>query len=149
LQIRIEDLPFIGSSYNFVGADQGDVAISMYLVQAQPGRGAPLHVHQYDEIALVQEGRSRMVLGEEIREFGAGDIIVVKAGTPHGFVNVGEGMLRQVDVHVSPGFRQQNLAPTDISRRANLPEAGAPAGASMFQRAVPDVGSVLKNMIER
>lgn len=38
--IRKDQLPLIGSSYNFVGAHQGDVAISMFLVEAKPGRGA-------------------------------------------------------------------------------------------------------------
>lgn len=59
--IRKTDLPFIGSSYNFVGADNADVGVSIYLIEAQPGRGAPLHIHEYDEILLVQEGRSRVV----------------------------------------------------------------------------------------
>jgi hypothetical protein len=31
-----KDLPFIGMSYNFVGADQGHVGISAYLVNAPP-----------------------------------------------------------------------------------------------------------------
>jgi hypothetical protein len=34
--VRKEDLPLIGSSYNFVGAEHGDVAISIFLVEAQP-----------------------------------------------------------------------------------------------------------------
>jgi quercetin dioxygenase-like cupin family protein len=120
--IRREQLPLIGSSYNFVGADQGDVAISMFLVEAQPGRGAPLHWHEYDEIVLVHEGQSRFVIGDEIRVASAGEILVVKAGTPHGFVNAGTGLLRQTDIHVSPRFKQMNLDPTDISRAACLPE---------------------------
>ena len=119
--IRKQDLPFIGSSYNFVGADQGNVGISIYFVEAQPGRGAPLHVHEYDEIMTMHEGVSRLVLGDTIREAVVGDIVVIKAGTPHGFVNIGDGVLKQVDVHVSPRFKQTNLQPTKTSLRANLP----------------------------
>lgn len=120
--IRKEKLPLIGSSYNFVGADQGDVAISMFLVEAKPGRGAPLHCHAYDEIVLVEEGSPRFVVGDEIQDAMPGDIMVVKAGTPHGFVNAGTGILRQIDIHASPHFRQTNLRPTEISRAAGLPE---------------------------
>ena len=119
--IRKTDLPFLGSSYNFVGADHADVAVSIYLIEAQPGRGAPLHIHEYDEIVIIQEGRSRLVVGNEIREAGAGDILVVKARTPHGFVNMGAGILKQVDVHLNPTFKQQNLEPTEISKKAGLP----------------------------
>ena len=120
--VRKEELPLVGSSYNFVGADQGDVAVSLFLVEAQPGRGAPLHYHDYDEIILIQEGISRLVAGEEVREARANDVIVIKAGTPHGFVNIGAGVLRQTDIHVSPHFRQKNLAPTATSRHAGLPQ---------------------------
>ena len=120
--VRKEDLPFIGSSYNFVGAEQGDVAISIFLVEAGPGQGAPLHFHEYDEIVIVQEGHSRLVIGESIREAQPGDIIVIKALTPHGFINTGPGALKQVDIHVSPRFRQEPLEPTEISREAGLPK---------------------------
>ena len=119
--IRKSDLPLIGSSYNFVGADHEDVSVSVYLVEAEPGRGAPLHTHEYDEIAFVQEGRGRILVGSEIREVAAGDIVIVKAGTPHGFVNVGGAVLKQLDIHVNPTFRQENLEPTELSKRAGLP----------------------------
>jgi mannose-6-phosphate isomerase-like protein (cupin superfamily) len=119
--IRMEELPFVGSSYQFAGADHGGVGVSFYLVEAKPGRGAPLHRHKYDEILLIQEGRGRVVIGDETRETVAGDIVVVKAGTPHGFVNTGRRLLKQVDVHVSPKFAQENLKPTEVSLRAGLP----------------------------
>ncbi len=35
-------------------------------------------------------------------EVGTGQIILVPAGTPHKFVNSGEGPLRQTSVHPSP-----------------------------------------------
>jgi mannose-6-phosphate isomerase-like protein (cupin superfamily) len=119
--LRKEDLPFVGSSYHFVGADRGDVGVSMFLVEAPPGRGAPLHIHEYDEILMTQECRARIVVGDEIREAVSGDIVVVKARTPHGFVNIGEGILRQIDIHISPRFKQKNLGPTERSRQAMLP----------------------------
>jgi quercetin dioxygenase-like cupin family protein len=120
--VRKEDLPFIGISYNFVGTDQGDVAISMFLVEAPPGLGAPLHIHEYDEIVLVQEGQSRLVIGGVIREARPGDILVVKARTPHGFINAGTGVLKHLDIHVSPRFKQELVDPTETSLRAGLPE---------------------------
>src|SRR4051794_40302712 len=93
--VKKEDLPFVGSSHRFVGEDH-DVSVSIFLLEAKPGRGAPLHIHAYDEVLTIQEGRARMVIGDEIFEVGAGYVAVVKAGTPHGFVNAGEGPLKQV-----------------------------------------------------
>ena len=34
----------------------------------------------------------------------AGDIVVVPAGTPHGFVNSGAGRLRQIAIHLNPRY---------------------------------------------
>src|SRR5262244_1493708 len=123
--VKKTDLPLIGSSYNFVGADHQNVAVSVYLVEMEPGRGAPLHIHEYDEVLITVEGRARAVVGDEIREASAGVILVVKARTPHGFVSIGDGVLKQIDIHTSPRFKQENLEPTEVSRRAGLPVIAA------------------------
>lgn len=120
--MNIRELPLIGSSYNFAGDDNGGVSVSIFFVQAEPGRGAPLHRHEYDEVIVVEEGRSRLVVGDEVYEAGKGDLHVIKAGTPHGFVNVGDGVLRQMDIHTNPRFRQENLPSTETSRNAGIPE---------------------------
>jgi mannose-6-phosphate isomerase-like protein (cupin superfamily) len=39
----------------------------------------------------------------------AGGIVVIPAETPHRFVNSGDTMLRQIDIHASPRFIQTNL----------------------------------------
>ena len=123
--IRKTDLPLIGSSYNFVGAEHQDVAVSVYMVEMEPGRGAPLHIHEYDEVLITVEGRARVVVGNEAREVNPGDILVVKARTPHGFVNIGDAVLKQIDIHTSPRFKQENLEPTEVSKGAGLPYFGA------------------------
>ena len=38
-RVRQEDLPFKGSSHHFVGADTGDVGVSVFLFNGEPGRG--------------------------------------------------------------------------------------------------------------
>jgi hypothetical protein len=38
-RVRQQDLPFQGSSHHFVGADNGDVNVSVFLLSALPGRG--------------------------------------------------------------------------------------------------------------
>jgi quercetin dioxygenase-like cupin family protein len=103
------DLPFIGMSYNFVGADQGQVGISAYLVNAPPGRATRVHRHPYDEVAFVQQGRGRWIVDGVEREAGPGDVLVVKAGEVHQFVNIGDVPLVHVDVHLSERFIQENL----------------------------------------
>ena len=108
-RVRQEELPFVGSSHQFIGADQGDVAISAFLLDALPGRGPGPHRHPYDEVQFVREGRGRWTVNGVEFEAGAGDILVIKAGEVHSFTCIGEEPLVQVDIHLSPRFIQENL----------------------------------------
>jgi quercetin dioxygenase-like cupin family protein len=108
-RIRQADLPHRGSSHNFVGAEHGDVAISVFLFNGQPGSGPGPHRHPYDEVQFIQQGRGRYTVNGETFEAGAGDILVIKAGEIHSFRNIGDGPLVQLDVHLSPRFIQENL----------------------------------------
>ncbi|MDB4889324.1 MAG: hypothetical protein JWL61_1179 [Gemmatimonadetes bacterium] len=108
--VRQEGLPFKGSSHQFVGADNGDVSVSVYLLSAVPGKGPGPHRHPYDEIQFVRSGRGRWNVNGKEFEGGAGDIFVVKAGEVHSFTCIGDEPLVQVDVHVSPRFIQEDLA---------------------------------------
>jgi len=105
---NLEQLPFIGMSYEFHGEKQGS-PFSAYIVNAKPGQGPPLHTHPHVEVAFTLEGHATITVGEETREVNGGDIVVIPANTPHRFVNSGEGVLRQIDVHASPSFIQTNL----------------------------------------
>lgn len=106
--LKLEQLPFVGMSYDFVGETHG-APVSAYIVNAKPGQGPPLHTHPYVEIAFTIEGTARITVGDEEREVTAGGIVVIPANTPHRFVNSGAGLLRQIDVHASPNFIQTNL----------------------------------------
>ncbi|MEO7168210.1 MAG: cupin domain-containing protein [Chthoniobacterales bacterium] len=91
--IDLQQLPFAGMSSEFVGADQG-APFSAYLVKAEPGKGPPLHIHPYVEVAFVIEGSAMITIGEETRELQADGIAAIPAQTPHRFVNSGTGLLR-------------------------------------------------------
>ena len=108
-RIHQQDLPFRGSSHQFVGADHGDVNVSVFLFHGAPGAGPGPHRHPYDEIQFIQEGRGRWVVDGQEFDAGAGDILVIKAGEVHSFTNTGDTPLVQLDVHVSPRFIQENL----------------------------------------
>jgi hypothetical protein len=52
--IHQSQLPLVGMSHEFIGADHGRVDISFFLVTtAEPGRGVRLHKHDYDEIVYI------------------------------------------------------------------------------------------------
>jgi quercetin dioxygenase-like cupin family protein len=107
--VRATDLPLIGSSRNFVGADQGDTGISAFLFDGEPGSGPGPHRHPYDEVQFILSGRGRYVVEGREFEAGPGDILVIQAGEVHQFIAIGEEPLVQIDVHQAPRFVQENL----------------------------------------
>ena len=109
LRLRQSELPFRGSSHHFVGADYGDVGVSVFLFRGEAGRGPGPHRHPYDEIQFIQAGRGRWTVEGETFEAGAGDVLVIKAGEVHAFTAIGDEPLVQLDVHLSPRFIQENL----------------------------------------
>ena len=115
LRIRQEGLPLRGSSYNFVGADQGNVGVSVFLFNGKPGSGPGPHRHPYDEVQFIQSGRGLWTVNGERFEAGGGDILVIKAGDVHSFTCIGDAPLVQLDVHLSPTFIQENLGDALVS----------------------------------
>ena len=106
--LHLEQLPFIGMSYNFVGENHGS-PFSAYIVNAPPGKGPPLHTHPYVEVGFILEGTASFTIGNETREATAGGIVVIPANAPHRFINAGDNILRTIDIHASPRFIQTNL----------------------------------------
>jgi quercetin dioxygenase-like cupin family protein len=106
--LNLDQLPFVGMSYEFVGEKQG-APFSAYIVKAKPRQGPPLHTHPYVEVAFTLEGSATITVGNETHEVNAGGVVVIPANTPHRFVNSGNTILRQIDIHASPRFIQTNL----------------------------------------
>jgi len=74
------------------------------------GEGSTLHVHPYDEIFTITEGRARFTVGDKTIDAEAGDVVLSPANIPHGYQNLGPGRLDSLDIHLSPEWIQFNLA---------------------------------------
>jgi len=107
--VRQDDLPFVGSSHEFVGTEQGNTGVSVFLFYGKPGSGPGPHRHPYDEIQFIREGRGVWTVNGKTFEGGVGDIFVIKSGEIHSFKAIGDSPLVQVDVHLSSSFIQENL----------------------------------------
>ncbi len=68
------------------------------------GSGPRLHRHPYTETLVILRGRARFTVGDEERDGGAGDVVVVPAGTPHKFAVLGPGVYEAVHIHESDHF---------------------------------------------
>ena len=74
------------------------------------GEGPTLHVHPYDAIFTITEGRARFTVGDKTIGAEAGDVVLGPANIPHGYQNLGPGRLDSLDIHLSPEWIQFNLA---------------------------------------
>lgn len=100
------DGPYRGSVNGEVLATQ--VTVLTY-GNDEPGKGPVLHVHPYDEVFVVQQGRARFFVGDQVIDAEAGETVLGPAGVPHRFINLGPGRLQTVDIHLSPRWIQTNL----------------------------------------
>ena len=86
----------------FNGGDHRLPGISVILSETSPGDGAPLHRHAYDELFLVQEGQCSFIVADQTVDAEAGHLVLIPAGTPHGFTNTGGANMRVVAIHAAP-----------------------------------------------
>ncbi len=108
--LRQDQLAADAFSREFVGEKYGGVGACVIFVDAEPAEGPKLHRHPYVEILIVLEGIATFDDGAATRELTAGELAVVDAGQPHAFVNSGDELLRQIDIHLSPRFITEWLA---------------------------------------
>ena len=102
--LKKDDLPYDGNIYEFEGFRFQDTEVSFIWVDMPPGGIVRLHKHPYKEIFIIQEGIAAFTVGSTSLEAHAGQIIIVPAQVPHKFMNLSDGQLRQIDIHVNKEF---------------------------------------------
>jgi mannose-6-phosphate isomerase-like protein (cupin superfamily) len=88
-----------GDTPLFQGVDHGGVRLSVFVVNAAPGKGPKLHVHPYDEVFVVHEGEATFTVGDELVAARGGQIVVAPRDVPHRFENSGSSRLRLTAIH--------------------------------------------------
>jgi quercetin dioxygenase-like cupin family protein len=111
--IAFDDLPHTPHSYEFVGAEHGDVPFSIILVHSAPGVGPTLHQHPYPEVFVVEAGQATFQLGQDEIVATSGTVVIGPAKVPHGFSNTGSGELRLTAIHGASQFDTEWLAGPD------------------------------------
>jgi quercetin dioxygenase-like cupin family protein len=86
-----------------------DITLIRYVTDVV-GEGPTMHVHPYDEIFTITEGRARFTVGDKTIDAEAGDVVLGPANIPHGYQNLGPGKLDSLDIHLSSEWIQFNLA---------------------------------------
>jgi quercetin dioxygenase-like cupin family protein len=94
----VDDLATETTSQLFLGRDHG-VDVSFFLNHTAPGRTVSQHRHPYPEVFVVQDGEVTFTVdGEDVVAHG-GQVVVVPAGTSHGFTNSGDRTLEMTSIH--------------------------------------------------
>jgi mannose-6-phosphate isomerase-like protein (cupin superfamily) len=95
------------------GSVNGELLVTQVTVLTygndEPGVGPKLHVHPYDEVFIIQEGRARFFVGDQVIDAEAGEVVLGPAGLPHKFIKLGPGRLQTIDIHQSPRWIQTDL----------------------------------------
>lgn len=102
----VEDNQWVG---RFEGRRIGASVTVLFFSTEVVGNGPPLHVHPYDEVFIVRQGRARFTIGNCSILAEAGDIVFGPANVPHKFENSGPGRLETTDIHLSDHFEQTDL----------------------------------------
>jgi mannose-6-phosphate isomerase-like protein (cupin superfamily) len=85
----------------------------------QPGEDIGAEVHpDNDQVLIFTEGSARADVGGETREVGAGDLVVVPAGTRHNFTNSGSGTLRLLTIYGPPDHAPDTVHRTKADAEA-------------------------------
>ena len=68
-----------------VGPEHGATRIFIWCTTAVAGHVVGLHYHQGEEISRVLYGRLRFRVGDEVREVGAGEVVIIPPGVDHAY----------------------------------------------------------------
>ena len=91
------------------GRSLGTGITVLFYATDEVGKGPRLHVHPYDEVFIVRQGRARFEVGDRTIEAAEGDVVLGPAKVPHKFTNLGPGRLETTDIHLSDRWIQTDL----------------------------------------
>jgi len=98
----------------FEGKSIGTDVTVLFFATDEIGHGPVWHVHPYDEVFVVRQGRALFTIGDEKIEAEAGDILLGPADVPHKFTNLGPGRLETTDIHLNDRHIQTDLEDPEV-----------------------------------
>jgi mannose-6-phosphate isomerase-like protein (cupin superfamily) len=98
---NLSDIRLGETGHIFEGFEFGDVNISFFFTDAEPGQGPALHYHPYEEVFVILDGQATFTIDGETLVAHKGDILLAPAYAHHKFVNSGQGQLSTINVHPS------------------------------------------------
>ena len=79
----------------------GERIMLSFLDFAREGATVPLHQHVHEQMGMGLEGEFELVIGDEVRLIGPGDVYLIPSGVEHSATAV-EGPARALDIFSPP-----------------------------------------------
>lgn len=98
-KLKISDI-----GLEFEGARFDNSAITFIMVEIKPGIAIKKHSHPYKEIIIILEGKGLYQLDDVDVEVESGNVLIIPAKAKHSFINNGNTILKQVDIHLNEIF---------------------------------------------
>lgn len=76
--------------------------VSAQQFEIEPGAAIPEHEHHHEQLGFVYEGELRFFFGETELDVPSGEGFFIPGGEPHAAENVGETVVRGIDVFAPP-----------------------------------------------
>jgi quercetin dioxygenase-like cupin family protein len=76
------------------GHEHGATSLSVLSNTVEPNVAVPKHLHEYEELVLVEHGEIWVEMGNERLTAGPGRAVIIPAHTPHAWGTVGPGVSR-------------------------------------------------------
>jgi mannose-6-phosphate isomerase-like protein (cupin superfamily) len=115
--ITLADAAAAHDNFRTVLGTNGHTQVVAMTLQAGEDIGAEVHPHN-DQVLIFTEGSARAEVAGETREVGAGDLVVVPAGTEHNFTNTGDGLLRLLTIYAPPDHAPDTVHRTKADAEA-------------------------------
>lgn len=100
-----------------VSALNGAAELCVFEQFCAPGKGAPTHRHDVEEVLTVLAGLAEVWLGEAHLTLAAGQSLIVPKGISHGFRNAGAETLHVQAILAAPIFEAAFDDRREVSRR--------------------------------
>ena len=115
VSVSFDDLPLlvsprqgpIAGRHLFEGRAFGLSHLTVVVGESHPGQGVNLHRHDCDELVIVHAGRGTYTVGDTTVEVGAGEVVVIPAGSLHCWINHTDEPLVHTGVFPTDSFALQ------------------------------------------
>ena len=99
--------------------------IQLVVMTLQPGEDIGSEVHEHnDQVLTFVEGHVRADIAGDTSQVGAGDVVIVPAGTRHNFANIGDGPARLYTLYSPPDHKPDAIHRTKADAEAAEREHG-------------------------